>query len=850
MPTSRVMLTVSLRNLRAHKLRLVLTVLSIVLGTSFVAGSVVFTSSISTAFNSIFDSALPGVAVEVTPESRSSDGIPTAVADQLRSRAAELGIDRLTVDQQGSVTIARADGTAHQTGGAPSIGTSYIPADQALAPLDILPGGRPPAGPTEILLNSTAADAAGLHVGSRTKVVVGQGNSGPLEVTVVGLFELPSVSGGYTNVQFDPQTAAGLFSDGAHVKVIDMSARSGVSPEELARRVSAALPADAYQVQTGDEARAEQKDQVNEFLTIFTGILLAFAAIGLVVGTFIIYNTFSMIVAQRNRELALLRAIGASRPQVSRSVLFEAFVVGVLGGAVGLAVGVGLAAGLKAIVSSTSGLPDGPLEVGPSAIVASVFVGVIVTMVSAWVPAVRASRTSPIDAMRAGVTEGAAPLRNRTIAGVVALVLAIAAIGWGAWGEGLLRAVVVGIGAGAAILAAVLAGPALSRPIVDGLGRALGAPFGTVGRLARTNAVRNPRRTAATAFALTLGLMLVAVIGTLGSSFKGTVDSAVDDSVTADYIVAGANGLSLPAAVSAVVAGTPGVGQAVSLGAVRADIDGETRGGIAVYGGALSSVVTMGMHDGAPKEVPADGMLISARTAAERGWQRGQVLTFTKPGGQALPVRIAGVYDDNEALQPWLVGSSVYDAVIPETYRTTVAIFVRAAPGVDVATLRTNLEKATRDYLTVQVQDRDQFKSGVSDQIDQMLAVLYAMLGLALLIAILGIVNTLALSVVERKREIGMLRAIGTLRGQIRRTIYLESVLIAIYGAVLGVVGGAVIGWALVRTLARWGLGDPVLPWGLMALTLLAAAAVGVLAALWPAVRAARTRPLEAIAEG
>lgn len=841
---------VSIRNLRAHKLRLVLTVFSIVLGTSFVAGSIVFTSTISSAFTSIFDNALPGVAVQVTSASSTSDGVPNSAVDELTARKRQLGINKIVTDQQGLVTIAGADGKAVQTGGAPSIGSAYIPASEAISPSK-LTAGAAPSRSDEVALNTSAATTAGLKVGSKTKVVIGQGTSSPMDVTVVGLIDLPTSTGGYVNVQFDKQTASDLFSDGNHVSQIDLSATTGVSDDELAQRVTAALgDSDKYKVRTAEQVREEEKDRVNEFLTIFTGILLAFAAIGLIVGTFIIYNTFSMIVAQRNRELALLRAIGASRPQVSRSVLFEAFVVGVIGGAIGLGIGVGLAAALKAIIGSTSGLPDGPLKVGIPAIAAALFVGVVVTMVSAWVPAVRASKVSPVEAMRAGVTEGAAPLRNRTIVGLVFLVAAIATIVWGAMGAGLLRAVVVGVGAGAGIVATVLAGPALARPVVGGLGRIIGAPFGTVGRLARTNAVRNPRRSAATAFALTLGLMLVAVIGTLGSSFKGTVDTAVDTGVTADYIVAGSNNLSIPMTVNDVVAKTAGVGDAVAFGAVQAEVDGTKRVGYAAIGGSLGQVTVLKMLDGASDELPADGMLISQTTAAERGWKRGQTLTFTSSSGVSTPVRVTGVYEDNQVLQSWVVGSTVYEKMTPEIARYTQVIFVKAAAGTDLATLRTNLENATADYLTVQVQSREEYKSSVSSQIDQMLGTLYAMLGLALLIAVLGIINTLALSVVERKREIGMLRAIGTLRSQIRRTIYIESVLIAIYGAVLGVVLGVVIGWALVRTLARWGLGDPVIPWSLMGITLLAAAVVGVLAALWPAVRAARTKPLEAIAEG
>ncbi|AZG46358.1 ABC transporter permease [Gordonia insulae] len=851
MASSSVMRRVSLRNLRAHKLRLFLTVFSIVLGTSFVAGSIVFTSTISKAFNDIFDSAAPGVSVEITPENNQSPGVPQSVIDDLDSRKQELGIDRIVPNYSGLVTIANSDGKALQTGGAPSIGTAYLPADVALSPdsSKILPGGRGPTNAGEVALNSSAADKANLKVGSKTKVVLGQGSAEPRDVTVVGLIDLPGSTSGFVNVQFDQATARALFSDGSHAAQVDMSAVAGVSPEQLQERVTGALPPDIYKVRTGDQVRQDQKDDVNQFLTIFTAILLAFAGIGLIVGTFIIYNTFSMIVAQRNRELALLRAVGASQKQVSRSVLFEAFIVGLIGGAVGLGIGIALAAGLKALTRSASGLPDAPLQIGVPAIAAAIFVGVVVTMISAWVPAARASRVPPVEAMRAGMAEGSAPLTMRTIIGAVVGVAALAAIVIGAMGVGLGPAIAVGAGAAGAIAAVVLAGPALSRPIVGGLGTVIGAPFGKIGRLARTNAVRNPRRTAATAFALTLGLMLVAVIGTLGTSFKGTVDDAVDTGLKAEFIVAGANQLPIPGAVATAVQQVDGVASSVSFGIIQAKVGDDTVAGYAAVGGQPADVAILDMQGGAPDQLPADGMIVSERTSKDKGWNRGDVVTFTGPTGEEVPVTVSGVYADNEALQPWLAGPDVYAKLVPPAAQVSAMVMVTPEPGVSADTLRQNLENATDSYLTVQVQDRDQFKSSISTQIDQMLATLYAMLGLALLIAVLGIVNTLALSVVERKREIGMLRAVGMLRSQVRRSIYLESVLIAIFGAILGVILGSVIGWALVRTLAKWGLGTPVLPWSLIAVTLVASAVVGVLAALWPAVRAARTRPLEAIAE-
>nr|WP_040524351.1 ABC transporter permease [Gordonia effusa] len=843
---------VSLRNLAAHKVRLFLTVFSVVLGTSFVAGSIVFTSSISGAFSSIFDRTALGVAVQVSPKNMQSSGVPNAVVDKLTKEKQQLGIDRIVTSYTGLVTIADASGKALQTGGAPSVGSAYVPASEAISPDDskIMPGGRGPENATEVAINSSAAEKGNLKVGSKTKVVIGQGDSSPMEVTVVGLLDLPTDgTGGYVNIQFDKETAGGLFSDGEHVSAASMSAVAGVSSDELAKRVTAAVGNDQLKIQTGDQVRQEQKDQVNQFLDIFNYILLAFAAIGLIVGTFIIYNTFSMIVAQRNRELALLRAVGASRKQVSRSVLLEAFVVGVIGGVVGLGIGIGLAALLQLVAGSTSGLPSGGLKVTPAAILAALFVGIVVTMVSAWVPAARASCVPPVEAMRATQTEGSASLRVRTIIGAVLAVAGIAAITAGATGQGVGPVLLVGGGAAVLIVAVVLGAPALARPVVGGLGRVLAAPFGKVGKLARINAIRNPRRTAATAFALTLGLMLVAIIGTLGSTFKGTVDDAVDSTVTADYIVTGANNATLSPSVLTAVRKVDGVNKATASGVVVAKVGDETVNGAGTIGDQMADVVKLNMRDGASSTVPSNEMIVSQSTAQKKGWNPGTTVTFTTFDGKQVPVKVAAVYDDNETVGGWVLGQGAYEKVMPEAGRTIVGVFLTAKPGTNLDTLRTNLERATSGYLTAQIQTKEEFKSSISSTIDQMLTILYLMLGLALVIAVLGIINTLALSVVERKREIGMLRAIGMVRGQVRRTIYVESVLIAIYGAVLGVLLGCGIGWTLAKTLREWGAGDPVLPWSLIVTTLIGAAVVGVIAALWPAVRAAQTKPLEAIAD-
>lgn len=844
---------VSLRSLAAHKLRLVLTVFSVVLGTSFVAAALIFTATVQTAFDSIFDNVARGVAVEVTPADDNSPGVPVQVVDQLREHRGELGIDRVQVDYSGPVTIAKADGKALQTGGAPSIGSAYTPPGESIDTAGLkLVSGHAPAAPGEVVINREAAEKADLTVGQTTRVAFGAGTTEPMQVTVVGLLDMPGSTGGFTNIQFSAEQAKKLFSDGRYVSTVDMSAAAGVSDEKARDAVAALLDPDGdgrYEVRTGEQVREDEKAAVGDFLNVIQYVLLAFAAIGLIVGTFIIFNTFSMIVAQRNKELALLRAIGASRKNVARSVRTEALVVGVIGGGLGLGLGIGMAAILRAVTAS-SGLPTDSLTIRPAAVIAAIVVGIVVTLLSAWIPARRASRIPPVEAMRQSSAEpGGRSLRVRTGVGIGLTVAAAVLLGASAAAEGTGALWLVAGGAVALILAVVLAAPALSRPLVGGIGRLLQKPFGAVGKLARTNAVRNPRRSAATAFALTIGLILVVVIGTIGASFKAAINEGIDKELAADFVVSGNAGAPLSSAVGPALTKVPDAQTVVALDMAYATYDGDDVAAFTPVGGPLSDVINVTMKQGV-LEVPEHGMLASEKSAEDEGWKVGQQVTFTSTTGTDVTVTLDGIYEESAALGNWVIGNAAFDELVPsQATRMMAAALVTGKPGVSEQSLRDQLEQAVEPFLTAQVQDRQQYKNQFSSLIDQMLVILYALLGLALVVAVLGIINTLALSVVERRREIGMLRAIGLTRRQVQGTIYLESVYISIFGALLGVVAGLTIGLPLVFALGHWGLDVVAVPWSLIVITLVGAGVVGVIAALWPAISAARTKPLEAIAE-
>ncbi|MEV6767032.1 FtsX-like permease family protein [Nocardia sp. NPDC051030] len=832
---------VALRNLAAHKVRLALTLLSVILGTAFISGSFVFTDSLQHTFDGIFANQAKGVDVRVSPKERQSLGIPNETVAQIAARP---DVRAVAPSVNGPVVLIK-DGKAVQTGGAPSFGQSYLPPGQSIAEPEKFIAGTPPTKAGEIAINSGGANRAGLQVGDQFKVLVP--SKGNIDVTVSGIYDLASNTGGFINLFFDDAQARQLFTDGQHVAFVDIAAKPGVAANDLRDQIAKALP--DYKVQNGDQVREDMKAQVASALKFINYFLLAFGAIALIVGTFIIYNTFSMLIAQRLRELALLRAVGASRRQVGVSVVAEALIIGFLGSVIGLAAGVGLALGLSALLNAFDlGLPTGSMSLQPRTVLVAIGVGVTVTVLSAYAPARRAATIPPVEAMRAELGSTGESLRLRTIAGAVLAVAGVVLVVLGARNAGGNAALTVGIGALGLIFAVLLASPALSRPVVQGLS-VLVRPFGPVGKMARNNAMRNPRRTAATAFALTLGLMLVSAIGMLGASAKASITEVVDKGVKADYILGGPTGsiIGVPLAAGEAAKNVPGVKDVVQFHGVTFKAGDEQLAG-SVPEGPLDKVLSYDIKQGTD-QLGDNGIMVSETEAADRNWHVGQNVEITSLDKKKYTVVVDGIYKDTQLLGPLVAPMALYNQVMPVSYRTNFIVLMTAQPGADLSTMRTDLEKAMEPYVVVQVQDREDFKGAQGKQINTMLAILYGLLALAVVIAILGIVNTLALSVVERRREIGMLRAVGMQRNQVRRTIYLESMLIAVFGGVVGVILGLGLGVGFLRTLRDLGLATIAVPWGQIVLMVIASGVVGVLAALWPGVRAARTPPLAAIAD-
>ena len=838
------MRTVSVRNIRAHKVRLLLTLISVVLGTAFVAGSFVFTDTLKGSFDNIFASATRGIDSQVDPRHEYDPGVPTSLLPAIRSLP---GVRAVQPEVVAPVVLVNAQGKRVDPGGAPSQASAWAPPGESLTAPPTFVTGRAPTTADEVVINQGAATKGRIAAGDRVKVVTL--NSGVLDVTVSGIYRTRTETGGFVGVRFEQAQALRLFTDGSHYTSLEIAALPGVSQQTLTDRIARLLPP-TLEAKTGTQVRDDATKGVTTALSFVNYILFAFGAIGLIVGTFIIYNTFTMLIAQRLRELALLRAIGANRKQIRRSVLLEAAIVGVVGSAAGLAGGIGLAYALHAVLDAlNTGLPSGGLVLSARTVLVSMLLGTGVTLISAYAPARRAATTPPVEAMRAEfASTGAASLRRRTLLGsAIGAVGVLASIGGATSSSAGTGAALTGLGLVGVCTAAMMLSPMLARWVINPLGRLVGRPFGTVGRLARTNAVRNPRRTAATAFALTLGLVLVSGIAVVGSSMKTSIGKLFDNNVRADYILTTKVQVNVPAPAAAAAAKVGGVASITELHDLNVLLDGNHDRGTAVDG-PLATVFNIQMRQGS-YDISGNHIVISTTTAGDKGWHVGSTVVLSRPGVAQFSETVTGIYADNQLLGPYLANGNVYRSLVPQREWSDFVALIKAVPGTDLAALRAGLQNATNSYYVVDVNNRDEFKGKLASQVNGLLGLLYGLLGLAIVIAILGIINTLALSVVERRREIGMLRAVGMQRKQVRRTVYLESALIAVFGAVLGLVLGLSYGSLFTHTLRGQGLNHLSVPVGQAVGFLVLAAVVGVLAALWPGIRAARTRPLEAIAD-
>ncbi len=846
------MLRASWKSLLARRVRLLLSAFAIVLGVAFVAGSLVFTDTLGRAFTGITSGSVGDVIVRpvgtgtfVDPTTNAT--VPGALVPRLAGIPGAARADG-NVTNYGTFVVS-TEGKLVGGNGAPGIALNHTggPAAHGIEPLR-LDAGHWPTGADEVVLDSATARRAGYSVGD-TVPLVSAGAQPRISARLVGVMSFTSGSlAGASVCVLDTATAQRQFLDGKDVfSDVWVTARPGVSQSELRAEVAAVLPPGLEAV-TGDRASADAANQIQKALRFVTTFLLVFAGVALVVGTFLIVNTFSILVAQRSRELALLRALGATRGQVARSVLFEALVVGVVGSTVGLGLGVALAVGIKALFGRFGlDLSGSPLVFRSRTIVAAYAVGVLVTLVAAYLPARRAGRVPPVAAMREEVEVGEAPLRRRVAVGTVVALAGAVGLGLGLFADVDGHMWWVGLGMLGVILGVAMTSPVAGRPVVVALGAAYGALFSAVGRMAEENALRSPRRTAATASALMIGVTLVSMMSVVGASAKASIDKVIDEEFAADFVVSNVIGQPFSPRITAEVATVPGVAGVAALRYTVTDVG--TRRTAYVAGadpGDLAKVLPLAMRTGALGALDEGTVLVESGRAAEQHLRLGSTVAVG-PAGRQVRFAVAGTYERNEILgASYLLSLGGLDRI--GAARQDSVAYVTVDPGGDRAAVERGLTAVVKDLPLVSVKDQAEYAAEQRQPVDQLLAIIYALLGLAIVIAVLGIVNTLGLAVIERTREIGLLRAIGLSRAQLRRMLTLESVAIALLGAVLGIVLGVGFGIALQRALADQGITELAVPVDQLALFLALSALVGILAALWPGRRAARLDILRAIA--
>jgi putative ABC transport system permease protein len=839
------MFRTALRNVLAHKARLLMTVLAVLLGVAFVSGTLVFTNTLSGALQNSSAKGFDHVDVAVTAKYRKSEGnrvgdTPDLTQAQVDTSARVPGAASAIGVVQGFTAIADKNGKLIG-GGFRSEGGNYWGQKDPRYPLA---SGRAPHGSREVAIDSETARRAGYEVGDTVRISV----DGPvLTPRVAGVFTTDdgNVAAGGSLALFDTATAQKLFGKPGTYDEIDVRAEAGTGQDALERTLDAALPKGVTETMTGRRLADDQATAIAQSMSGMKQGLLVFAGISLFVGTFIIANTFTMLVAQRTKELALLRAVGASRRQVTRSVLIEAFVVGAVAGVAGLVAGIGIGAGLRALVGTLGAtIPDGPLIVSSGTVASALVVGVVITMLAAWLPGRRAAKIPPVAAMsslHAQATTKSLVLRNTLgalfSAAGVAVVLAATTMG-GSDGQA-----PMGIGAVLLIIGVFILTPLLSRPLIAAAAPLLRG-FGVAGKLARQNSLRNPRRTAATASALMIGLTLITGMTVMAGSLQNGIDKMASAAIRADYIVSMANGNMLSPGVGEKLTTAEGVTAISPMRNAPSRIGGRTEFLTGVDGSTFGELTDLPLENGT-FTVRGSRVVVDEDTAAEHRWKAGSRFTVHYEDGKAQRMTVAGVYRGNEMIEGIMLDTAALDPHLKNP--SDMQILVRTADGAS-AKAKDRLEKALGSNPAIKVQDKKDLSNSIAQVFTLILNMVYGLLAMAVIVAVLGVVNTLAMSVFERSQEIGMLRAIGLDRRSIKRMVRLESLVISLFGGVLGIGLGVFFGWAagqlLSTKLSTYGL---VLPWARMGVFLALAGVVGVLAALWPARRAARLNMLAAI---
>ncbi|CAM5529228.1 FtsX-like permease family protein [Streptomyces atroolivaceus] len=850
----------SMRNFLAHKGRMALSAVAVLLSVAFVCGTLVFTDTMNTTFDKLFAATSADVTVSPktaetvdVPENGKPEALPASVVAEVG------GVDGVKKAEGGvmsmAVTVVDADNkNLGSDTGAPTIAGNWT--DNDLRSMEIT-SGHAPRGPTEVMIDADTAEKHHLRLGDEVRTIA---VTGDIRAKITGIASFTVTNPGAAVVYLDTATAQekllgapGVFT---HISV---SAEAGLTDAELKKKVAAALgDPGAYKLQTQEEAAAAGKDSMGSFLDVMKYAMLGFAGIAFLVGIFLIVNTFSMLVAQRTREIGLMRAIGSSRKQVNRSVLVEAVLLGIVGSVLGVAAGIGLAVGLMKLMGSIGmELSTKDLTVAWTTPVTGLALGIVVTVLAAYVPARRAGKVSPMAALR----DAGTPADARS--GWIRAGLGLALTGVGAAGlwattqadEASEGSLYLGLGVVLTLIGFIVIGPLLAGVVVRVLGAVVLRLFGPVGRLAERNALRNPRRTGATGAALMIGLALVACLSVVGSSMVASATDELDKSVGTDFIVQSNTGqLIVPQAADAIekVPGIEYVTNYKVLAAKLTNPDGSTAdehitAADPTYPRDLRRTTTAGDLS---KAYGTDSMSVGSDYAALHKIEVGDEIAVAFKAGETAKLKVAAITSDDTTVDQGAMYVNITTAerhVAADRMPKNMIMFAAAEDGKEKEAYAA-LKSSLAAYPQYKVQNQADFKQDLKDQVGQLLNIVYGLLALAIIVAVLGVVNTLALSVVERTREIGLMRAIGLSRRQLRRMIRLESVVIALFGALLGLGLGMGWGTSAQKLLALEGLGVLEIPWPTIITVFVASAFVGLFAALVPAFRAGRMNVLNAIA--
>ncbi|NGO46299.1 ABC transporter permease [Streptomyces ureilyticus] len=839
------MFRTALRNVLAHKARLLMTVLAVMLGVAFVSGTLVFADTLSNAFRNQSAKSYDNVAVSVTSHANPDDpkeepGLSRKTLDKISAVDGVAGVDGRV---EGFAGVADPDGKLIGVGWS-NKGSNFAPGKDGKDRAYTFTDGSGPVKDDQIALDEESATKGEYKVGDRVRVAT----NGPVkEYTLSGVFttEDGAVNAGGSLVLFDTAVAQKQYLKPGYFESVTVTA-AGASDAKILDAVKPLLP-DTAVAQTGQALADEQAKNIEQGLDSLKQILLGFAGIALFVGIFLISNTFTMLVAQRTKEIALMRAVGASRKQITRSVLAEAAVVGLVASVIGFALGIGLAVGLRSgMAAFEMKVPDGPLILSATPVLAAIGVGVLITMFAAWLPGRRAAKIPPVAAMssvHAVATTKSLVVRNSI--GTAITGLGAAGIVLGASTGGGDGRTYIGAGAFFALVGVIILIPLLSRPVIALVRPLLVGPFGVSGKLAGQNAVRNPRRTGATASALAIGLTLVTGLSVIGITVGTAIDKMTTDNIKADYMVSMANGGDLDQSALAALEKAKGVSAVSPQQDAYFQVDDDYVSASAVTPGDIEQVLNVDVVAGNVDSLAKGQVAVAEKTAKSKGWKPGDSLSVTFADEKKATLTVGAVYKDSEFLSPVLIDTKI---VNPHEVKPYIPqIFVKVDGGQTSANEKVLID-ALGDNPAMTVMDKQDIRNEFGGAINTMLNIMYGLLAMALIIAVLGVVNTLAMSVFERQQEIGMLRAIGLDRRRVKRMVRLEAVVISVFGAVVGIGLGSFLGWAIGETIAEAIPGYAlVVPWDRIGIFLVLAGLVGVLAALWPARNAARLNMLNAI---